>query len=407
MGSILGWRIAQSRNALVSVVCRSNYNQVNDNGYLIQTSTWGSGHFRPSKVYRAGSLSGLRTKPRFDYVICANKITADSGSVIEDIEPLVRSNTTLVTAQNGMDVEKPLRKEFSHNTILSAVCNIGINQQYPGFIEQTARIRKKAFLIGIPSPSSQGAETDRQRRDALSAMDEQFDSVTSADDMEKERWTKLVFNAAWNAMCAILNLNTHQVLCRPDAVEIVRELAHEAYGVALRSGVELDEDIPNRTVELAKSSAPITPSTLQDVNKQRPMELGPIFGKSRRRSHECDLQISDQPSRLSGSSGSKSQHACPMPDNDLRPPSATKRSHCVSAFSSWIVITRSSGGRNNRRKLRRHTGTPFRDTRQFTVCMNQSVDFQRTQHSMQSIRPSLRSLILQLHAEMQIRVQYA
>ncbi|GIZ42295.1 hypothetical protein CKM354_000557000 [Cercospora kikuchii] len=272
VGSIFGWRIAQNSHATVSVVCRSNWEAVRKSGYSLDTKTWGRGHFEPHRVLRSGSVAKVIPKQKWDYLILANKIKDDYASTLSELQSVVSPETTLVTAQNGMDVEVPLAQAFPKNTILSAVCNIGCRQISPGRIEQTASIKRSAFLIGAYTPSN---PPDILQRDTLAAMDAQFESVSR---IEQERWRKLVLNSAWNSVTALTGKNTHQALQEPGAARLMSQIAGEALSVASASGVSLDNDLPVQVIELAKSSLPITPSTLQDLRSRRPMELAPIFG---------------------------------------------------------------------------------------------------------------------------------
>lgn len=253
------------------MVCRSNYESVNSAGYVLKTKKWGSAAWKPHQVHKAG---GFERQPQqhFDYIILANKITNGHSGAIKDLQALVHPNTTLVAAQNGMDVEVPIQRAFPRNTILTAICNIGCNQATHGVITQDAHIKKHAFLIGV---HGHGRKLDLSRRDALVSMDSEFDSI---DCVHQERWRKLIFNSAWNSTTALTGLDTHQLLQHPSAILIVAQLAREAYDVAIASGVELAFDIPTKTIEMARAAPAITPSTLQDARSKRPMELTPIFG---------------------------------------------------------------------------------------------------------------------------------
>ncbi|USW49024.1 Putative 6-phosphogluconate dehydrogenase-like domain superfamily, ketopantoate reductase [Septoria linicola] len=273
VGSIIGWRVAQNSSSMVSVVCRSNYEAVKRSGYELKTNTWGNGYFAPHRVLQSGTLSKTTFDQPFDYCILANKVKDDYTFALSELRRLVSPQTTLVAAQNGMDVEVPLRSTFPDNTILSAVCNIGCAQVRPGIIEQTASIKRPAFLIGA---YGQLNATDVHRRDTLTALDPEFGSVNC---VTQERWRKLVLNSAWNSTTALTGLNTHEVLERPGAARLMYQIADEAVCVAAASGVTLDEDLPTQVIDLARDSLPITPSTLQDARRRRPMELAPIFGK--------------------------------------------------------------------------------------------------------------------------------
>lgn len=266
----------------------------------------------PHRVYQAGSPIRHTSNHRFDYIVCANKNTGDFTSTLRDLATLVHSDTTLVAAQNGMDVELPLLQAFPRNTVLSAICNIGCSQVSPGLVEQTTRIKRPAFLIGLYGHNHRHREIDAERRDTLVAMDSQFAGVESANH---ERWLKLIFNSAINSTTALTGLNAQQLLQQPGAEDLIARLASEAYHVGVASGVELDRNVPSKTVELARSIGPLVPSTLQDVRNRRPLELSPIFGTLSVRF--LLRQSFANMNRLPGISSCESRHIDTIHDLDL------------------------------------------------------------------------------------------
>lgn len=178
-----------------------------------------------------------------------------------------------MSAQNGMDVEVPLSQAFPHNTILSAICNIGCSQPQHGKVHQVAGLNPNAFLIGT---YAQRRDTHNLKQHLLVSYDAKFGGV---DDICKQRWRKLLFNSVWNATSALTNLDTHQALGRPDALHLANSIALEAYQVAVEAGVKLGDEYPDAIIELAQTSGPITPSTLQDARNRRPMEIDSIWGE--------------------------------------------------------------------------------------------------------------------------------
>jgi 2-dehydropantoate 2-reductase len=270
VGSTLGWRLAQNPLTKLSVVCRSNYDAVRKQGIHLNTKLWGTGTLLPDRVIRSThEVSDVS----FDYVVCANKDTAiDRLSLMRELAPAVSSRTALVSVQNGVGVEAPLRQAFRHNTVLSAVCYISCLQPVPGQIEQVSNIRPHAFHIGRYDATRNSTDEDALR-DFVS-LDAKFKQI---DDVQAERWTKQIFNGAWNPMTAITGLDTHQLLASPH-VHMVRQLATETWKVARQMGIMLPDDLPDRTIEAAKMNPSIAPSMLQDRRRHRVMEVESLCG---------------------------------------------------------------------------------------------------------------------------------
>jgi 2-dehydropantoate 2-reductase len=273
VGSTVGWRLAQNANVRLSVVCRSNYEAVKQHGFQMRTKIWGNGAYKPYRVVRSTrEVSDLK----FDYLVCANKATtSDGSSFIKEVAEAVSTNTTLVSVQNGVGVEAPLRNAFRNNTVLSAVCYISCIQPVPGVIEQVSNIRPHAFHIGTyDTPEYSTSKLDEERLESFVALDSQFRQIA---DVRSERWTKQIFNGAWNPITAIFGLETHQLLASP-YLQLVRQLATETYNVAVHMGIALPDNLPERTIELARINPSLAPSMLQDARKKKLMEVDSLCG---------------------------------------------------------------------------------------------------------------------------------
>lgn len=260
-----------------------------------------------------------------------------------------------------MDVEVPIQRAFPRNTILTAICNIGCNQATHGVITQDAHIKKHAFLIGV---HGKGREVDLTRRDALVSMDSEFDSI---DCVVQERWRKLIFNSAWNSTTALTGLNTHQLLEHPSAVLIVAQLAREAFDVAIASGIELDSDLPNKTIELARMAPAITPSTLQDARSKRPMELTPIFGYICQQAARVGASVPTvRPAEMLTSLTITNTAT---DDMDVRPPTTTEQHPHPSATNPRTFMACACiDGRSPRQRCRSRTRSP-QPSRRFRHCI--------------------------------------
>jgi 2-dehydropantoate 2-reductase len=240
----------------------------------MKTNIWGNGTFRPHRVARSTrDVSDLA----FDYVVCANKITAsDASSTIRELAPVVSPRTALVSAQNGVGVEAPLGRAFHNNTILSAVCYVSCLQPVPGTVQQISKIRPHAFHVGVyDTPGFDGAVHAREKLAEFVALDACFKQI---NDVPAERWTKQIFNGAWNPMTALSGLETHALLASP-YLDTVRQLAQETFNVAIGLGIPLPADLPEKTIQFARNNPSMAPSMLQDARKKRLMEVDSLCGE--------------------------------------------------------------------------------------------------------------------------------
>lgn len=97
-------------------------------------------------------------------------------------------------------------------------------------------------------------------------------------DSRGAQWTKLLFNAATNALCAVTGLTTGQLTEVPALLALVQGLLAEGRAVAVASGIVLDAD-PQEILDDAVLRAYFhRPSMLQDVAAHRPTEVDVLNG---------------------------------------------------------------------------------------------------------------------------------
>jgi 2-dehydropantoate 2-reductase len=97
-------------------------------------------------------------------------------------------------------------------------------------------------------------------------------------DARGAQWTKLLFNACTNPLCALTGL-THGELCDyPPTIRLVDALLREGEAVARTLGIEFEEDPAELVYSAAKANYRHRPSMLQDVTAHRPTEIATLNG---------------------------------------------------------------------------------------------------------------------------------
>ncbi len=98
------------------------------------------------------------------------------------------------------------------------------------------------------------------------------------EDARGAQWTKLLFNAATNPLCALTGL-THGELCHyPPTRHLAGELLREGQAVADALGIELDADPGELVDQAARVNPDHRPSMLQDVAGRRATEIATLNG---------------------------------------------------------------------------------------------------------------------------------
>lgn len=189
----------------------------------------------------------------------------------------MRPATVLVSIQNGINVEQPLKDAFTRNTVLSAICYISCQQTRPGLVQQVSQIRPHALHIRAFDHGSNGRDSKDSQVQDLVRLDAKFKEV---EDIKTERWIKMIFNGSWNPVAALTGCDTHQILQKPLFLAVVQRLADEIFQVAVKSGARLPRNLLLRILSSAVSVLSMTPSMLQDTLNGRELEIEPFCGEA-------------------------------------------------------------------------------------------------------------------------------
>ena len=111
------------------------------------------------------------------------------------------------------------------------------------------------------------------------------------DDARGAQWTKLLFNACTNPLCALTGL-THGELCDyAPTSDLVESLLGEGQAVARALGIELEDDPAELVYSAAKANYGHRPSMLQDVTARRPTEIATLNGGIVRAAVEAGVEV--------------------------------------------------------------------------------------------------------------------
>lgn len=288
--------------ASVTAVLRSNYGTVKANGFSIDSCDHGRHvNWRPNEImdHVPATGDGANAKP-FDYLICTNKNMPDVPPALVDIiKPAITPNhTVVVLIQNGLNIEKSLHATFPRNICLSGVSLMSAYEFSPGYILQndTDRLTISPFL-------SKTIETQKQIEAARN-----FQKLYAASgkvqclyepDVALVRWRKLLYNAVWNPVCALTNLDTTRIRLAFKENDVnspvnilIRPAINEVRAAAKASaGVELPEELVDAVINADPMKIFCVPSMLQDRRKGNLLEHEHLLGEALREGEIAGVQM--------------------------------------------------------------------------------------------------------------------
>ncbi|KEQ90631.1 hypothetical protein AUEXF2481DRAFT_537109 [Aureobasidium subglaciale EXF-2481] len=267
--------------AEVTCVCRSNYNVARLHGFTIKSTIFGEHTFKPAIVSSVEEALSLYDQP-FDFVLVCTKATSTTqSSVAAALLPALASHkTSLVIIQNGLGVEKEFAKLSVPGAIISAVTYSPTSQIATGVFSHTET--QKLHIGCYPAVDHL---KDQDKLDSLANLLKTGGSnVTICEDIQVERWKKLIGNTTWNPICALSRCRDLEFLNSSSlATEFVRCAMEEVAAVAAASGytaVITKDAIDAQLLRSAGREWPgVEPSMMADMHASNKLEVKAIIGE--------------------------------------------------------------------------------------------------------------------------------
>ena len=224
-----------------------------------------------------------------DYIIIGVKAHAIAG-IVENLKPLLNKNTSILSAVNGIpwwyfykansntilenthidsvDPEGIIWKNINPERALGCVVYPACEIEKPGVIKH---IEGNRFSLGEPS----GINTDR-----LKILSDLFIKgglkAPQKKNIRDEIWIKLWGNCSFNPISAITGASLDIIGNDPSSRNLIKQMMLECQKVGEAVGVHFGVSIEKR-IDGASSIIGHKPSTRQDIEMKRPLEIDPIM----------------------------------------------------------------------------------------------------------------------------------
>jgi 2-dehydropantoate 2-reductase len=273
VGTMAAYALDCDGQAEVTMVLRSNFNAVKQNGFTIDSIQHGHDitGWRPSQLIEKVPNAQNTSSTPFDYIIVATKNIPDVKPTVIDIieEAVTPGKTSILLLQNGLNIEKPIIARFPDNVILSGVSLIGATETQHGVIrhDDTDDCKVGPFLGSESRVQREVAETSARRLvDAYNACGKV--SWEYDDDVPFTRWRKLLYNSSFNSVAAVIGMDTARMRMSEFVIDdLILPIMLEIKATAKAAGIYLPDGIEQKLIRVDPTNTAFVPSMGQDAVK--------------------------------------------------------------------------------------------------------------------------------------------
>ncbi|MDQ5980784.1 MAG: 2-dehydropantoate 2-reductase [Verrucomicrobiota bacterium] len=218
-----------------------------------------------------------------DLVIIATKATANEA-LKTILPPLLKPDTAVLTLQNGLGVEEPIANIVGAGRVIGAICYIGCMRTAPGVVSCSFPGLMTIGKFGKPAGERTQAVAALWRRAGV--------KCNAQDNLEAQRWHKLVWNVPFNGLAIVAGGITTDVLIADEGLrQLARRLMEEIVEAAAKFGHEISHSFVDLQFERTAKMGSYRPSSLIDFEEGRDVELEEIWGEPVRRAKSVGAAV--------------------------------------------------------------------------------------------------------------------
>jgi len=254
VGSTYG-ALLSKREDVTLIGRKAHVDAINSNGLFLY------GEFEGK--YNVEADTEIGEIPSNSLVILSTKVTG-SEKAIEGIRHLVKKDTIVLLAQNGLGIEEIAKRILPDHEVIRAVATLGAEFLEPGKISNVV-------LIKIDLEKSRSSEK-------IATLLKDCGLVAEiSDNINMQIWTKLTINSVLNPLTAIFQVRGNEIIT--DTLKPVRHgIVDECLGVAEAEGIEIEPTI-KEMIDEGVSNFFNYSSMCQDMVKKKKTEIDFLNGK--------------------------------------------------------------------------------------------------------------------------------
>lgn len=239
---------------------------------------------QPVKAYTPDQMSG-----KYDIIFLMTK-QQHNTEVVTMLKEYLADDGVLVTFQNGLP-EMQIAEILGEKRVLGCTVAWGATLQGPGVCELTSHPDALSFALGTIAPER------NKHFDKVKELLELMGTVEVEENFIGTRWSKLLINAAFSGMSAVLGCTFGEAAGNRTSRRVVQALIKECIDVCHKGGIRIEPVQGKDIVKLLDYSNPVKKaisffiipiairkhaklkaSMLQDIEKGKLTEVDAING---------------------------------------------------------------------------------------------------------------------------------
>ncbi|MDP1725266.1 MAG: 2-dehydropantoate 2-reductase [Bacteroidota bacterium] len=242
--------------------------KVREDGIILENALVSTTRF--DNVY--DSIVDMRAQD-LDYLIFSLKSYQTIGAV-KEAEQINTDKLTLVSAQNGIDVESLISATFGESKTLRMIINFAGNMRAPNIV-RVSFVTPPNYVGSIDDNRTKEAQLLADTLNSIGFKTNKLDSF----ELVKGIWEKTILNASLSALCGVGRLTMAEAMADDDTVELIEQIINEGIDVAEKEKIRFSDDFVRKCMQYLKKGGDHFPSLSVDLINNRPTEIDYFNGK--------------------------------------------------------------------------------------------------------------------------------
>ena len=265
VGAYYGGLLAQQGNDVTFIARGAHLEAIRTKGLQVK-SIFGDFTVHPAKASDKPAEIGP-----VDLILFCTK-TYNTDEAAQAIQSAIRPQTAVLSLQNGVDATDRIGKIVGLEHVIGGATWLSSAVEAPGVIKQVSQFRRIVFgeLDGVRSERIQSIY------DVLKNIGV---TVEVSENILKILWTKFVFISSASSFGSLTRLPMGEYRSIPETRAMIVGLMREVEVVARAQGIDLDEDVVQKSLDFMDNAAPHIKASMQlDVDAGRRTELESMIG---------------------------------------------------------------------------------------------------------------------------------